>query len=106
MMVKDFSYWPEKVAAKMAAVPVRELQSEDGDLTGRAAFQAADGAAAIPVRGGAAKMAAVPVRELQSEGGDLTGRAAFQAADGAAAVPVRGAVFQLAEHGNNNGNNS
>ena len=67
MMVKDFSYWPEKAAAKMAAVPVRELQSE---------------------------------------GGDLTGRAAFQAADGAAAVPVRGAVFQLAEHGNNNGNNS
>jgi hypothetical protein len=40
MIVKDFSYWPEKAAAKMAA------------------------------------------------------------------VPVRGAVFQLAEHGNNNGNNS
>ena len=79
MMVKDFSYWPEKAAAKMAAVPVRELQSEGGDLTGRAAFQAADGAAAVPVRGGAANMAA---------------------------VPVRGAVFQLAEHGNNNGNNS
>ena len=52
MMVKDFSYWPEKAAAKMAAVPVRDA---------------------------AAKMAA---------------------------VPVRGAVFQLAEHGNNNGNNS